>query len=255
LAKIRENVLFLQRFVPELAPKMLEEGADRVLLTAWEGSTFNSEEAARVYPTLPWIVGAILARLDRLQSCKVGPSPLVVNKLRFLRHLARTWKSRAKIPLRIQGQFLSVVTKDLDWVLSHGDLTEWNIVVNRSRQSVALIDWEELALRPRFYDEFLLAFHRCVPIEEMTWQRALLRQRSLSELQSASEAASLQAVALACLTFLYQQEVRRLRVAAGSKEQERKSEIRRENLLWLAEASNWTSWLDGLLDHRSQAVS
>jgi hypothetical protein len=77
----------------------------------------------------------------------------------------------------------------------------------------------------------------------------------LSELQSASEANSLQAVALACLTFLYQQEVRRLRVAAGSKEQERKLVIRRENLLWLAEASNWTSWLEGLLDRRGQAVA
>lgn len=247
LARIRDNLAFLQTYLPDMAPQIVEESADRLLFVAWEGTTFHSEQAAGVYESRPWIVDAVLAQLDRLQACEAKSRPLVLDQVRFLRPWARAWRHRIRLPLRAQRAFFSLVVRDLPWVLSHGNLSTWNIVVNESKQEVAMIDWEELAWRPKFCDEFSLAFHRCVPVDAMTWERSLLRKRLPLE-DSAHQASSLlHTVALECLAYHYLQEVLRSRIGPDDEAKKHRVRIRYENLMCLVEPANWDKWLGRLL--------
>ena len=247
LARTRTNLAFLRRSLPEVAPEIIDDGEDKLVTSAWEGTTFNSEQAPAVYESLPWIIDAILTQLDKLQSCAVDSVSLISHKLRFLGLLLRPWKSGVRLPLAVQRQLLSLPGKSREWVLSHGDLTEWNIVVDRAGRSVAFIDWEELAFRPWCYDELFLAFHRCTSVDEMTWQRSLLKERLLSQDDAGRKVDKLHAVALGALTFHYVQDVQRVRSNPDDPERRQRLRVRQENLSYLTEGSNWQSWIDWVL--------
>jgi hypothetical protein len=238
---------FLRRSLPEVAPEIIDEGEDKLVTSAWEGTTFNSEQAPAVYESLPWIIDAILTQLDKLQACTADSVSLISHKLRFLSLLLRPWKSGVRLPLTVQRQLLSLAGRGREWVLSHGDLTEWNIVVDRAGRSVAFIDWEELAFRPWCYDEFFLAFHRCTPVDQMTWQRSLLRERILLQDDADRKADQLHAVALAGLTFHRVRELQRVQSTPDDPERQQRLKVRQENLSYLTEQSNWKNWIDWVL--------
>jgi hypothetical protein len=248
LTRLRANLARLRGCVPEMAPEILEEGPESILFIAWTGATFNSEQAPPIYESQPWILDSVLVQLDRLQACVSGSRLAAGDRLGLLRQLVRPLRSGLVLPWIVQRHFVPLLISQRRWVLTHGDLTEWNIVVDQASHSTALIDWEALAFRPRYYDEFALAFHRCTPVYDMTWQRTLLSKRFLSLPHPFQSASSNHAVAVAALCFHYWQDVRRVRAAKDATEPRRRLAIRYENLAHLADRSHWERWLGWLLD-------
>jgi hypothetical protein len=239
LARIRDNIALLQSLVPDMAPEVIEENEEVLLIKAARGNTYGAEPAVPVYESQPWIMDAVLAQLDQLQVAGPTGGPSSGERIALLRHILRPLRFGVSVPLPLVGPFLSLTFRSHDWVLTHGDLHTRNIVVDNVAQEITLIDWENFALRPRYYDEYRLAFHRCVPVYEMTWQREFLQQ--CFQDQPRGELISTQALALAVLYYYYGKEPQRDQSAELLRV---RSAVRHQNMMLLANRANWEKWLD-----------
>ncbi len=175
LKRILHNINFLKDTANELKPEIYEYKENELCYEAFEGETYNSIEADEIYNKEGWIVEKIIEKVGLLSKNQTLPEKEIIYRFYLLKRLMRGFKETELCKAAIFKALKDIIFDNKKYVLSHGDLTGWNIVIQYEDKDIKIIDWEELGGRPRYFDEMHLALHKVNNIYDLGWQKRLIK--------------------------------------------------------------------------------
>lgn len=258
LALIVDNINFLNQNFPEFGQEVIYSKENEIGLRAFPGSCLFVDDAFNKYPKHEWVIDSIATNLNLLQK-KSARQPGLLLRLKLIRPFLLGFQVGCKYsPVYIQHA-ASLLFGKHQWVYSHGDFTENNFVLDHETHSVWIIDWENLRVRPKYYDDFHVMFHYCTPLFEMGWQTIFAKNKFQSVPLDELLRKENHTTAVLMLFYLYYIEMYRSQrpdfIARSGKFPgkdsdyfEKRALIRYQNLKYLSDYSNWSKWLSSLLD-------
>jgi len=259
LTLIVDNINFLNQNFPEFRQEIIYSKENEIGLRALPGTCLFVTDAFIEYPKKEWVIDSIAANLNLLQIKPVKRSLGLWLRVKLIKPFLMGLLVGCKYSPTYLKHIASLLFGKHQWVYSHGDFTENNFVLDHETQSVWVIDWENLRVRPKYYDDFHLIFHYCTPIFEMGWQTIFAKKKFQSVPKDELFKPETHTTAILMLFYLYYIETYRSQrpdiIARSGKFPgkdtnyfEQRAVIRYQNLEYLSVYSNWSEWLSSLLD-------
>jgi hypothetical protein len=254
LLKIANNIDFINHNFPEFMQEVVYVKEYEVGLRAAPGTCLFAPEAFIEYPQNEWIVESIISYLNRIQKEPVMKFSGLFTRMDLIKPFIKGLLVGCRYPLELMKHIVAILVGNHRWVYSHGDFTENNFAIDYEQQSVWIIDWENFGIRPKYYDDFYLIFHHCIPILDMGWQAVFINKKLKSDTIDQLLKKETHSVAIYVLFLLYYFETFRIQrpekvVRTGkfpgksTDYFEQRALTRYNNLVYLLSFDNWISWI------------
>jgi len=251
---LAEKIFIINKKFPELFIEILYWGADIIVLRALPGKCFPSKDAFLLYPQNEWIINSIITKLAYIQSVTPTSFCEFIQKYRILKLIGKGVLHGCKLHPSLIKHITYILFGKFEWVYSHGDFTEYNLAIDFNTKTVNLVDWETFDIRPKYYDDFLLIFHYCVPLTDQSWQLDFAKKKFGLEPLEKLLSNEFYSMAVIALYYLYALDFYRSKNIKNTIKSgkfpgkdinyfKQRASIRYENLSHMLYRKNWKQWV------------